>query len=303
MRVGRPWGLSGPEFLELYGLALVGLVVLCVVVWLLPRLGRAGRDRANQDHAEVGPYELALLNGGTGRVADAALAGLLEARKVRINRMRHVSVHTTEEKGPADEFQQVVVDHLRGRTTMVGMLRGVRRALRRSGLCEPLERGLRERGLIVSAGARRLVFGLLALFPLLGVIGVVRAVHGAALGYPVGFLLVELVVTLVTWGLLARLLAHPQRTAAGEAARHVDLTPSEDLETAGPSSARPQLGRPSGRAATRVASRGFGEYPDKRLAGLLRPTRSGGGAGAGFGGSSGGGCGGGGGGGCGGGGA
>lgn len=301
MRVGRPWGLSGPEFLELYGFALVGLVGLCVAVWLVPRLGRAGGG-----HVEVGPYELAFLNGGPTRVADTALAGLLEARKVRINRLRQVSVHTTEQKGPEDEFQQLVVDHLHGRITIVGMLRGGRRAMRRSGLCDPVERGLRERGLIVSAGARRLVFGLLALFPLLGVIGVVRAVHGAALGYPIGFLVVELVVTLVAWGLLARLLSHPQCTAAGRSARNSDLAPSEDLATAGPSEpARPRPGTPSGRAATRVARSGLRDYPNKRLAELLRSTRSGGrtgAAGGGFGGSSGGGCGGGG-GGCGGGGA
>jgi len=296
---GRPWGLNGPEFLELYAAVLLGLVALCFAVWSLPRLGRAG---GREHRAEIGPYELAFLNGGANRVADTALAGLMEASTLRVSRTHEGSVHTTD-GAAADEFQELVVDHhLRSGTEIVGMLRGARRAVRRSGRCEPIERRLRERGLIVSAAARGLVAALVALFPLLAAIGVVRAVHGAALGYPIGFLIVEIALTAVAWRFLAWLLAHPQLTAAGQAARHVDLTPVGDLVTDGPRSSRPEFGRASGRAATRVASGGIGNYPDKFIREQLRPTRTTTGA-AGFGGGSSGGCGGGGGGGCGGGGA
>jgi uncharacterized protein (TIGR04222 family) len=275
MRNGRPWGLSGPEFLELYGFALVAVVVLCGIVWLMPRPGRAhGRDSA-----EVGLYEQAFLNGGATRVADTALAGLLAARTVRINRMRQVSVHPREKKPPQDEFQELLLNGLKGRTRLFGMLRAVRSTIRRSGLCEPLERGLRERGLIVSAGVRRLAFGLLALFPLLLAAGVVRAVNGAYLGYPVAFLIMELIVTLIAWRLCSRLLAHPLRTAAGEAVRRRDLTPPGDA------------GKDRSRAAARVARKGLQDYPDTRIANLLHPPKSSGGAGGGggFGGGHGGG--------------
>lgn len=290
MRNGRPWGLSGPEFLELYGSALAAVIVLCGIVWLIPRLGRA----RGRDSAEMGLYEQAFLNGGARRVADTALAGLLAARTVRINRQRQVSVNPGEKKPPQDEFQELLLNDLQGRDRLFGMLRIVRSAVRRSGLCEPLERGLRERGLIASTGLRWLAFGLLGLFPLLIAVGVVRAVHGAHLGYPVAFLNVELVATLIAWLLCSRLLAHPLRTAAGEAVRHRDLTPSGDLAA----------GTDRSRAARRVARNGLQDYPDTRIANLLQPPKSSGGAGGAGGGFGGGGHGGGGhgGGGCGGGG-
>ena len=254
MRNGRPWGLSGPEFLKLYGVALVAVVVLCGIVWLVLRFGRA----RGGDSAEVGLYEQAFLNGGASRVADTALAGLLAVRTVRINRMRQVSVHPREKNPPADEFQELLLNDLQGRTRLYGLLRIARSAVRSSGLCEPVERGLRERGLIVSAGARWLAFGLLVRFPLLIAVGVVRTVNGLLLGYPVAFLIMELIVTVIAWRLFSRLLAHPQRTAAGAAVQHSAMT---------------------GTAASRVARNGLRDYPDARIANLLHPPKSSGGAG------------------------
>lgn len=68
--MSEPWGLTGPQFLVLYGFALL-LACDAVVVGY----SRARRSNFRGDvRVELGTYERAYLN-GAHRVADTAVAG------------------------------------------------------------------------------------------------------------------------------------------------------------------------------------------------------------------------------------
>ena len=87
-RMDHPWGLSGPEFLQLYGAALFVLLLLSVAVALLAKSDGRRADLAGG--ADLGAYELAYLFGGVDRVAETAVAGLVEAGSVRVTRSREL---------------------------------------------------------------------------------------------------------------------------------------------------------------------------------------------------------------------
>lgn len=138
MRDGRPWGLNGPEFLLLYA---VVLAVVCGVLVFVRGVAR-GREFRNDDRVELTTYERAYLNGGANRVADAALAGLIESWCVRISSRRDLAV--IKPRKARDEYQKFVADQIdnAGANTVVR----VRRAMRRNDDCASLVRSLRERG-------------------------------------------------------------------------------------------------------------------------------------------------------------
>lgn len=296
---GRPWGMNGPEFLVVYAVVLI--VVCCVVAAVRFRL--RDHELGQYEHGTLNLYERAYLNDGAARVADTALAGLVEARAVRVNRGRRITA-----TGPTgrDGFQNLVLDHIKGETKVAAL----RREVKDSGRCAPIEQGLRERKLLVSASGRRVLRAVLGLYPLLLAVGVARAVDGSAQGYPIGLLIGELFLTLFVWVATAGNCGHPLATKAGESVKYRDRV--------GPNSILPHSGThrrdreptiaETGRlgvqvapedAASRVAKGGLASYPDTQIARLLEPPNSGGGGGAsGVGGAGGGG----GGGGCGGGG-
>lgn len=298
--MGRPWGLSGPEFLELYAAL---LVIWCVVV-VVVRAGVLGRD-VEGEPADPGLYERAYLNGGPDRVAETALAGLVESGAVRVDRSRRL--HSTGGSA-ADPFQRAVLDAI-GETAKVSR---VRKGFHRHEACAELVRRLRESGLLVPAQVRAGMTALLAGFPVLLLVNFVRAVNGARLGFPIGGLVVEALVTLVVWSIAATHCGHPLPTPAGRAARRApgEIVEERRIGYGGshrrdrkPGTEKSTLVRSwrlHASAAERVAVEGLDGYPDLTIRELLRPPRSSGGA-AGAGGAAGGG-GGGGGGGCGGGG-
>lgn len=149
----EPWGLDGSTFSSLYGFALV--LACCAVA-----LACAAARRPSFNDAvpvELGTYECAYLNGGAHRVADTALAGLVAAGKVRITRRGEVAFVGPKE--PEDSFQQLVREHLNGRSRVSD----VRRAVRPSGECAPLERSLRDQELLVPGHVRRRAVAVMAL--------------------------------------------------------------------------------------------------------------------------------------------
>ncbi|MBY8850739.1 TIGR04222 domain-containing membrane protein, partial [Saccharothrix sp. MB29] len=68
----RPWGLSGPEFLELYWIALALSSAFAILVRVRLRGSRGGVPAG-----VLGVAEIAYLTGGPRRVVEASLAGLL----------------------------------------------------------------------------------------------------------------------------------------------------------------------------------------------------------------------------------
>lgn len=292
---GRPWGLNGPEFLEIYAAA---LVVLCGVVAVV-RLALRDDELGDDDRVRLAVYERAHLNGGAQQVADAALAGLVESGAVRVSRDRALTATGTEAQ---DEFQRLVLNAI-GEGAEVPH---VRKAIARSGRCAPVEQGLRDRKLIVSARARRFMRAVLGLFPLLLVINLARTVNGVELGFPVGGLGAEFVFTLLAWGASAGYCGHPLATAAGEQVKLRDWPRVRKWQYAGHHRRGVEPGPVEVEddlvlhrdAATEVAKCGFPGYPDRRISELLQPRSNGSGGGAGGAGGSGGGGGGCGGGGC-----
>lgn len=281
----QPWGLSGPEFLLLYGIALV--VWCAIVVVARAEVKRTGEPRT--DGHVLGLYERAFLHGGSDRVADTALAGLIEAGRVRVTRSR--KLHRISTDGKDDDVQREVLVPA-GRE---GTIASPRKAIRLSGHCDVLRDRLVEEGLLVGPRARAVLGVLVWGFPLLALIAVVRGVNGVRLGYPVGYLVLATAATLVLWAIAAQKCGDPLRTDAGDAVG----TPPSLAERA---NAAAVLGTVAGgSAAELVAVAGLSAYPDATVARLLNTSGSGGGAASGAssscGGGGGGGCGGGGGGG------
>ncbi|WP_165944783.1 TIGR04222 domain-containing membrane protein [Saccharopolyspora terrae] len=279
----QPWGLSGPEFLVLYGGV---LVAWCVIVVLFRAKVKAQRSPADVAHVPD-VYERAFLNGGSDRVADTALAGLVDNGRVRINR-RHKLQRI--DIGDEDEVQRHVWSLIDRR----GRLDRLRKAFRRSGYCGSMQQRLIDHGLLVPPGAQTALRVLVWGFPLLALIAVVRGVNGLRLGHPVGFLVLELGVTVTAWAFARGSCGHPLRTRAGDAMRK--QTSPNTHENRGAHAALGLGPVVAASAAELVAQGGLGAHPDPTIARLLRTAGSGGGSG-----SSGSSCGGGG-GGCGGGG-
>lgn len=292
MRDGRPWGLDGPEFLVLYAVALAA--VCCLVVFL--RGVARGREFRSDDHVQLGTYERAYLNGGADRVADTALAGLLEAAAVRTSRRHDLAV---VKPGKArDEHQQLVLDRIQRSDRTVAH---VRRSVRQRGQCAALLRSLRERGLLAPPLLSGIVLGARLLIPLLAAVGLARLITGVEQGYPVGFLLLELVATWGAWAVFRETCPHPPATWLGEAVKLGDPVPEDRGDAAGKHRRFRRFDRSHAQrfhqdAATKVAVGGLRAYPDSMVARLLAPPKSSGGGAGGVaaGGGGGGGCGGGG---------
>lgn len=291
----QTWGLSGPEFLQLYGAALVVLLLLSVAVALLAKRDGHRSDVAGASGADLGTYELAYLFGGVDRVADTAVAGLVEAGSVRVTRSRELHSLGGRWAGGqwvgaqgADEYQSKVLE------CSWRDINRLRRAFRVSDRGEPLRRSLERRGLVITEPRRRASELVAWLFPLLGLVGVIRLLSGVANGNPVGFLVLELFVTGLVWAGARTAGQNPRLTRLGE---RVKRERGQQERTRGSPHGKhaPVRSAEPATAALLVAVGGVSAYPDSELAGLLvPPTSSGGNGGGGDGGGGGGGAGGGG---------
>ncbi|MDW5326929.1 TIGR04222 domain-containing membrane protein [Plantactinospora sp. KLBMP9567] len=183
----QPWGISGPQFLLLYPLAVIaGLAVA----------GYARRWANRTAQAELPPTveyaEVAFLAGGTDRAVDAAAARLVHSERLRVNRKGVLSA-------PGDPASDHPIDRdvyevVRQQPTKV-------HALRRRLKAMPQVRALSER---VAAGQRSrspreralAKYASLALLCLVLAVGVARLVDAITDGYPVGYLLIQLIVSM-----------------------------------------------------------------------------------------------------------
>ncbi|WP_439674375.1 TIGR04222 domain-containing membrane protein [Embleya sp. MST-111070] len=200
---GTAWGLTGPEFLRLYGGIALGLVVLAIVLRIVLAWAVRGQARSGS----LGPYDAAYLAGGPMRVADTALASLITEGYVHVQRVGRVTAATGSR--PPEPVAAAMLDVVRTtRGTRLALLRGWSRTPMR----EQIERSLVERGLLHSPLARRIAKTPSRLLFVLGLVGIARFVNGLAHSRPIGFLVPMIVLTFVFAGLTA---AGFRTTAAG----------------------------------------------------------------------------------------
>lgn len=202
----RPWGLSGPEFLQLYwiGLALAVLVVIIVRVRV-----RAGHS--NQPVRSLDMDELAYLAGGPRRVVETSIARLLTSGELRTSRRGTVQVTSTS-RSLNHVDRAVITDSQRYTNRTVNLMIP---AVAKDGVVTAIGQRLEDMGLVVNPGVAKSALrkGSIVLWVLLA-IGVVRWVNGIAISAPVGWLTLQLVVTGVLIWLLTRRGKH-LRTSKG----------------------------------------------------------------------------------------
>ena len=205
----QPWGLSGPEFLSIYWIALGVAVAFAIVVRI--RL-RSGRRDASAHSFDVD--ELAYLAGGPHRVVEASVARLIEAEALRSTRRGTVGL-TGAHTAVNDVDRAVLEDASRySRRTLNLMIP----AVAQTDAVTSVGTRLANVGALVlpDVAKRHLRWGVAPLLLLMG-IGIIRWVNGIAIGAPVGWLTLQLVIS----GVLAVLLTRSrrlQRTVAGDRA-------------------------------------------------------------------------------------
>lgn len=241
----HPWGLSGPEFLWLYGGALVVSVGLAIYLrWAVrrPRLA---------EPVPVGDANVvAYLRDGPQAVVETALARLVEQGAVRVTRKGMVTRTTTTVSDPLD---QAVLDALGGRT------RPVHEVITRAAGVAPIadvERTCAAQKLRVAEGRAPLAHWSGTLVPyLLLVVGLARLVIGIAGDHPVGYLVIELVATVVVIVVL-HVTGRSERAPYTVHGKRVRAA-AEGFDD----------------VAMRVARDGLGGYPDEGIALALKSTR------------------------------
>lgn len=202
----RPWGLSGPEFLQLYwiGLALAVLAVIIVRVRV-----RAGHS--NQPVRSLDMDELAYLAGGPRRVVETSIARLLTSGELRTSRRGTVQVTSTSQSLNQVD-RAVITDSQRYTNRTVNLMIP---AVSKDGVVTAIGQRLEDMGLVVRPEVAKSALrkGSVVLWVLLA-IGVARWVNGVAISAPVGWLTLQLVVTGALIWLLTRRGKH-LRTSKG----------------------------------------------------------------------------------------
>ncbi|SER31448.1 TIGR04222 domain-containing protein [Lentzea xinjiangensis] len=183
----RPWGLSGPEFLQLYWIGLALAVLVAIVVRVRARAGHSAQPVRSLDMDE-----LAFLAGGPRRVVETSIARLLTAGELRTSRRGTVQVTSTAHSpNPVD--RAVIADGQRYTNRTVSLMIP---ALAADEAVTAIGRRLEDMGLVVNPDVAKSALrkGSLALWVLLA-IGVSRWVNGIAIGAAIGWLSVQLVLT------------------------------------------------------------------------------------------------------------
>ncbi|WP_197043618.1 TIGR04222 domain-containing membrane protein [Saccharothrix sp. NRRL B-16314] len=250
----RPWGLSGPEFLELYWIALA--VTLGIAIFVRVRLrGTRGVVPAGV----LGLLDIAYLTGGPRRVAETSVAGLLDAGT--LVPARSGSVRIADSTVPAHPVDQAVLaDATRYRYRTLTLL--ITSVSDHDAVLD-VGRRLSSMDYLVApeVAKSRLRAGVVPMV-LLFVVGVARSVNGLVIGAPVGWLTLQLVLTGVLVGLLVK--ASPlMLTATGREA-------VAKARAGGITGGWGGTGSGSANAAELVALNGFSAHPDVLLRAAAR---------------------------------
>ncbi|GGS50403.1 MULTISPECIES: TIGR04222 domain-containing membrane protein [Actinokineospora] len=270
----EPWGISGPDFLRIYLVGFVFVLLFAAAVRIAIRAGTpVGRSTAGLISADqLSVHELAYLAGGPRRVVETAVARLLDLGKLKAS--RNGTVRVVAGATATDMVDRAVLtDAKRYSNRTVGLL--VDR-VGRDDTVRAVRTSLAVKGLLVDGGAMRARLAAVPALVLL-VVGVARWVNGISKGYPVGWLTVGLIVTAVVTVALYR-APLSERTYAGE--RVLGQARGKSRPGAGTEAAL------LGGATTAVLFAGLTAYPDPEISTALAATRASG-AGLGSSGSSG----------------
>ncbi|MFI9451393.1 TIGR04222 domain-containing membrane protein [Amycolatopsis sp. NPDC052450] len=237
--MAETWGIPGPEFAWLYGLAIALPFAIAGLHALWLRRGFHDGGRLPSVH------HVAALAGGTSRVTDTVVAAMLEREQARLGR-----------SGRLYRTPLVPVDplglELAGVLSVIPDYR-LRAWMSRGPAMRALWADLGRRGLVVAEGRRRLTWRITAAVHgvLLG-IGTVRWIATGGTWVLIALLVVALALLIVAL-LLGRTDYEGRTTAAGRAVL-AEAETDQSLVSG---------------AAGAVALGGFGAYPDRDLAGIL----------------------------------
>lgn len=203
----EPWGLSGPEFLQLYWIGLALAVLVSIVVRVRVRAGHNTQPARSLDMDE-----LAYLAGGPRRVVETSIARLLTAGELRTSRRGTVQVTSTTQSLNAVD-RAVITDSQRYTNRTVNLMIP---AVAKEGVVTGIGRRLEDMGLLVNPDVVKSAVrkGSVALWVLLA-IGIARWVNGIAIGAAVGWLTLQLVLTGLLILLLTRRGKNVMRTRKG----------------------------------------------------------------------------------------
>jgi uncharacterized protein (TIGR04222 family) len=202
----EPWGLSGSQFLVVYGL----LFAMCVgYVLAARRAATAEAERQAAAERPLDPYEAAYLAGGAQRVVDTAVMSLASAGRVRVSRDGTLDVVTEESDHEVEAAVAAsIAAHPRCR---IGQ---VRERVQPDRRVVAVRDRLRDAGLLTGPETRRAMRRPVWVFAGLAALGLARLAEGLGRGRPVGFLILALLVTGAAAVVLVFLV--PIRTAVGD---------------------------------------------------------------------------------------
>lgn len=241
----RPWGLSGPEFLWLY---IAGLVVGIVVAigWRMA----ARRHRLAEPPGRLAPEELGFLAGGPLQAVQVAVARLVDAGAVRVDR-RGTLTSTVDDEPTGRPLDDAVLAGL----TAPRKVAMVARELAGKPVVTEIGESLVRRGLLVAPARAVLAWRLAPIvLYLMFVIGMVRWVNGMVNDLPAGYLTFLLAAAFVSSVYLGnRVTAAPKaRTVHGDRVVAEIKASGKDADP-----------------LEQVAVSGLHAYPDKELSRAL----------------------------------
>lgn len=238
----EPWGISGPQFLAVYGSALA-LTLAVQLVW--PLLRQAPADV----HRPLDVYQLACLVGGHHRTVDTAIAAMLERGLLRVDSRGQL---TAVSGAPTEPVEQAVYEAVRKRPHTASTLHTAETV---SAPVRSIGNDLRKRGLVTIASAS-FATGVVLAYASLFIVGLVRSVNGSALHRPTAGLNVLLAITAIL-AVLAVAGRRRPKVRPTKAGRALVVAVRTD-----PATRRAQSGALLFGAASLVALGGFAQYPD-----------------------------------------
>ena len=185
--MSQPWGLSGPQFLVIYG---VGIAVVIVVPFLLRLLVRFVSSADGE--RELDPYEVGYLAGGPTRAAQVVITDLVGSGAVRVDSSGRVTV---ADRAAFDRQSAFLSEGVNGVATPfpeLWMPAGVlvhqfQAKIARRPAITAVRARLRAEGMLVSAARAAMVrIVWLALWAALFVTGGLRLAEGAHNHRPTG---------------------------------------------------------------------------------------------------------------------
>jgi uncharacterized protein (TIGR04222 family) len=213
--VNEPWGLSGPQFLEVYGAGMAAVIVIPllarqVIRWLPGR-------RRGPAAGELDAYQAGYLAGGPRRAAEVIVAELTQTGALRVSSQGQISLVDPRRAAasPAVRVHGVRTDQI----PFGDKTHGALKALARDDGVQEIGRELVAAGLVVRRQRQRLVLVIAAvLIAALHAAAIARFMEAAANHRPAGDLTGLFILSIVmSVFLVVRLLRQPWRTRRGGA--------------------------------------------------------------------------------------